>query len=101
MLGRDHELADLVHVLERAREGTAAALVLDGPAGIGKTTLLDAAWSVAGDFERVRIAGHPAEAGLGWSGLASLLVAWPSLSRASLGLLQEVVGGSRHGAVGA
>lgn len=99
MLGRDEELAALTRVLRQAREGSAAAVALNGPAGIGKTTLLDAAWSLADDFERIRIVGHESEASLGWSGLASLLVAWPALSGPPLELLQEVVGGARHGTV--
>ena len=38
------------------------------PPGIGKTTLLDAAWHAASDFDRARIAGLEAEADLAWAG---------------------------------
>jgi hypothetical protein len=38
IVGRDHELNDISAFLDRAEDGP-SALVLEGPAGIGKTTL--------------------------------------------------------------
>ena len=43
LLERDEELATLVELLERAREGEGQVVLLEGPAGIGKTRLLQAA----------------------------------------------------------
>jgi len=99
LLGRTRELAALEGLLERARSGNAGLLALTGPPGIGKTTLLDAACALAGDFERIRIAGHEPEAQLAWAGLASLLLACPGPHGPGGALLREVTGGARHGAV--
>ncbi len=44
---RDTELADIETALGAASEGRGAALVLEGPAGIGKSSLLDAARAAA------------------------------------------------------
>jgi DNA-binding CsgD family transcriptional regulator len=99
LLGRREEIAAVERVLDRAREGVAGAIAFVGPAGIGKTTLLDAAWERAAGFERVRIAGAEAEADLGWSGLASLVLAWPGLDDREAAPLREVIAGARHGAV--
>jgi predicted ATP-dependent serine protease len=43
LLERDAELAVLSDALARARDGRGAIVVVDGPAGIGKTQLLRAA----------------------------------------------------------
>jgi tetratricopeptide (TPR) repeat protein len=42
MVGRGPELADLEHALAQARSGARAVVFACGPAGIGKTTLVDA-----------------------------------------------------------
>lgn len=99
MLGRANELAALDRVLDDARAGNAGTLVLTGAPGIGKTTLLDAAWTRAGGFERVRVAGREAEASLAWSGLASLVLACRGWDETSLAALREVVDGARRSLV--
>jgi ABC-type transport system involved in cytochrome c biogenesis ATPase subunit len=43
LLERSGELARLRELTELAREGRGSAVVIEGPAGIGKTSLLDAA----------------------------------------------------------
>ena len=43
LVGRDNELKRIDVLLARARSGAGAALVIEGPAGIGKTSLLAAA----------------------------------------------------------
>ena len=48
LLGRDAELQTLVACLDRARGGSAAVAVLEGPAGIGKTRLVDEVVARAG-----------------------------------------------------
>ncbi|MET7482125.1 AAA family ATPase [Streptomyces sp. NPDC005538] len=52
LIGRDEELARLTGVLERARAGTAGAVLVAGDAGVGKTRILD------------EIAGRAATAGM-------------------------------------
>ncbi|HEX6518831.1 MAG TPA: AAA family ATPase [Streptosporangiaceae bacterium] len=47
LLERDQELARIGQCLERARAGEGSALILEGPAGIGKTVLLAAAREAA------------------------------------------------------
>ncbi|MFI9769125.1 AAA family ATPase [Streptomyces sp. NPDC052415] len=41
LIGREHELARLLGVLERARAGEARAVLVAGDAGVGKTRVLD------------------------------------------------------------
>ncbi|HEX2032273.1 MAG TPA: AAA family ATPase [Actinomycetota bacterium] len=40
LLEREHEVAAVEQVLDRVRDGTGSFLLIEGPAGIGKTTLL-------------------------------------------------------------
>src|ERR1700691_2930710 len=47
LLERDRELERIGRVLDRARQGHGGALVVEGPAGIGKTVLLAASRDVA------------------------------------------------------
>jgi DNA-binding CsgD family transcriptional regulator len=74
IVGREAELASLSAFVEET-EGGAAALVLEGEAGVGKSTL----WGAAVERARVRgltvLASRPAEAerGLGNVGLGDLL----------------------------
>lgn len=74
LVGRDRERELMLAVLEQARAGP-AALVIDGPAGIGKTTLCRAAAELAEEagFTVLATAGAPAETSLAWAGLADLL----------------------------
>jgi hypothetical protein len=70
LLGRKLERGQIDRVLELARQGRSAALVLQGEPGTGKTTLLDYAVESGRDFQVVR---GPAdccsgEGRLGWPG---------------------------------
>jgi DNA-binding CsgD family transcriptional regulator len=67
-------------VLDEARRGSSASLVLRGEAGMGKTTLLDYAVSSAADMHVVRIAGVQSESEFGFAALHRLLV--PFMDRA-------------------
>ncbi len=49
LLERERELAALTEMIESAREGTGAAALIEGEAGIGKTALLAAACARASD----------------------------------------------------
>ena len=74
MVGRGRERDMVVGLLARARSGP-AALIVDGEAGIGKTTLCRAAADVAAEagFTVLMTSGAAAEVSLAWSALSDLL----------------------------
>jgi DNA-binding CsgD family transcriptional regulator len=74
VIGRDAELAVLVEFIERLLGG-AAALVLEGEAGIGKTTLSGACVAEAEERGLLVLQARPAESetALGFSGIGDLL----------------------------
>src|SRR5919204_2020141 len=76
LLGRDVELAQLRAFLERRPRDGAAALVLEGAAGIGKTALLRAATEAAPEYAFRVLQARPSEAegALSFAALADLLV---------------------------
>jgi predicted ATPase len=63
LLERDQDLAGIAVALDGARVGTGACVLVEGPAGIGKTALLDAVASHAADagFRVLRAAGGELE----------------------------------------
>jgi hypothetical protein len=73
-LGRAGEAAALDRVLTAVRDGVSGSLVLRGPAGIGKTTLLDWVAGQADDMRVARVAGVESEMDLAFAGLHQLLV---------------------------
>ena len=74
LLDRELERGQIDRVLELARQGRSAALVLQGEPGTGKTTLLDYAVESGRDFEIVRVLGIESEAELGFAALHQLLL---------------------------
>ncbi|QEN12030.1 AAA family ATPase [Mycolicibacterium sp. ELW1] len=74
IVGRSHELQRVEEVLERARHAP-TAMILDGQAGIGKSTVWRAAIESAraAGFMVLTTTGAAAEVGLAWAGLADLL----------------------------
>ncbi|WP_428950795.1 ATP-binding protein [Streptomyces sp. cg35] len=72
LLGRTAECARIDDLVDDARAGQSTALVIRGEAGIGKTSLLSYAESVAGDLTQLRTRGIEAESGLPYVGLADL-----------------------------
>jgi DNA-binding CsgD family transcriptional regulator len=89
LIGRRTELEVLERVIGAAREGRSGVLVVRGPAGVGKTALLEAA--VAPDFRVLRAEGVEAESELAFAGLHQLLrpLTWllerlPDAQRAAL-----------------
>ena len=74
LLDRELERGQIDRVLETARQGRSAALVLQGEPGTGKTTLLDYAVESGRDFEIVRLLGIESETELGFAGLHQLLL---------------------------
>jgi DNA-binding CsgD family transcriptional regulator len=77
--GRTSELDQLGRLLDKARAGESAALVVRGEAGIGKTALLDRCTGRASDFQVARIAGVESEMELPFAALHQLCA--PMLSK--------------------
>lgn len=80
LLGRELERGRIDRVLEMARRGRSAALVLQGEPGTGKTTLLDYAVESGQDFEIVRLLGIESEAELKLASLRCISLCcrfWP------------------------
>jgi DNA-binding NarL/FixJ family response regulator len=68
LLQRDSELAALGRQLADVRAGTARVIIVDGPAGIGKSSLLAAIAEVAqaAGMRTLRASGSPLEQEAGW-----------------------------------
>ncbi|MBO2446404.1 AAA family ATPase [Actinomadura barringtoniae] len=73
LYGRDAERSAISALLNGARDGQSGVLVLRGEPGIGKSSLLDAAVSEAGEMRVIRGAGYEAESELPFAGLHLLL----------------------------
>jgi DNA-binding CsgD family transcriptional regulator len=75
LLGRQHELAHVEALLTGAKDGTSAALLLHGEAGIGKSALLRAALERAQElgFTVLRARGYESESDIPFAGLLELL----------------------------
>ena len=75
--GRDEVVEELLALVRRAVDGHGVARTLVGPAGIGKTSVLDEVIRRAGadspTIRIVRIRGLEAEVEMAWSGLGGLL----------------------------
>ena len=77
LLNHDRELERIAGCLERARQGHGGALVLEGPAGIGKTVLLAAGRDAARaeGFRVLRARGAELERGFAFGlGLTRLVM---------------------------
>ena len=72
LLGRDRELAVLERLLDTARSGHGAIIVVHGDPGVGKTALLELAVEVGEDFRVVRTAGVEGEMELDYAALQRL-----------------------------
>ncbi|GAA4213080.1 helix-turn-helix transcriptional regulator [Actinocatenispora rupis] len=78
LYGRGAELARIARLVDGARHGRAGALVVRGPAGVGKSALLDHAGRLAADdpdtpARVLRITGIESEAALPYAALHALL----------------------------
>jgi AAA ATPase domain len=73
LVGRDKELGRVQDLLGAARGGLTGTLVVEGEAGIGKTTLLAAAEELADGFTCLWARGVESEAALGHAALLELL----------------------------
>ena len=72
LLGRQRELAVLERLLETARGGHGAIIVVHGDPGVGKTALLELAIEVGEGFRVVRTAGVEGEMELDYAALQQL-----------------------------
>ena len=72
LLGRQRERAVLERLLDTARDGHGAVLVLHGDPGVGKTALLEYAVEAGQDFRVVRTAGVQGEMKLDYAALQQL-----------------------------
>jgi DNA-binding CsgD family transcriptional regulator len=72
MIGRDAERSALDAVLDDARSGRSAALILRGDPGVGKTTLLTYAAERASDMRLIDALCVESEAGFAFAGLHQL-----------------------------
>ena len=100
LLGREEERAALERTFRAASDGLSGVLVLRGPAGIGKTSLLREAVDAADGLRVARLTGHEAETGLGFAGLQRLLAPFragidnlPAPQRDALGTALGLVAG--------
>ena len=73
LFGRDFELARIDEALRLAREGKSLVLLVRGPAGIGKSALLDHARDGAAGMTVLGARGVEAESELPFAGLTELL----------------------------
>ncbi len=73
IFGRIEACRRLEVLVAQARAGVGGSLVLSGPAGIGKTTLLHFAAEIATDCQVLRATGSPTETGLPYAALSQLL----------------------------
>ena len=72
LLGRQRERAVLERLLDTARDGHGAVLVVHGDPGVGKTALLEYAVEVGQDFRVVRTSGAEGEMELDYAALQQL-----------------------------
>ena len=73
LIDRLAERARIGRLLDAARSGHSAVLVLSGAPGVGKTALLDYAVESAADLRVARVAGVEPEAELTFAALQQLL----------------------------
>jgi DNA-binding CsgD family transcriptional regulator len=103
LVGRATERAAIKRLLRAAEAGRSGALVLAGPAGIGKSALVRDAIDAAPGFRVLRVAGVESEMAFGYAGLHQLvnpILDWtrelPEPQRAAL---DAALGRRRHGAI--
>jgi hypothetical protein len=94
LLDRELERGRIDRVLELARQGRSAALVLQGEPGTGKSTLLDYAIESGRDFEVVRLLGIESETELGFAALHQLLLPFLAGLRSLPAPQRDALGGA-------
>ncbi len=74
LVGREKELAAVAALLEQARAGQGAAVIVHGEPGIGKSVLLDSLASEAAGVRVLRATSVPQESEFGYATLHQLLL---------------------------
>ena len=74
LVGRATERVTVDAILADAKRGQGGSLVLTGPAGIGKSALVQYATDVASEFRVVRIAGVESEMAFGYAGVHQVVL---------------------------
>ena len=94
LLERERELAEIDDFLARALSGAGALILIEGPAGIGKTRLLGAAAERAQSMGLRVLSAHggPLERDLPWAGVRSLFA--PTVERAEVKKRRELMSGA-------
>ncbi|HEY6746506.1 MAG TPA: LuxR family transcriptional regulator [Mycobacteriales bacterium] len=96
LIGRSGQTARIAAAMAQAAAGRAAALLLVGAPGMGKTALLEWARGRATGFQVVAVTGARPDRTLGWAGLLQVLRALPAelrrLPPGQAGLLRQVCG---------
>lgn len=73
MHGRAAERERLAQLVRGAEQGRSFAVLVEGPAGIGKSLLIDAVLADAGELQILRAAGYESERDIPYGGLSALL----------------------------
>lgn len=73
LLGREPERTDIARLLESARRSRSGVLVLRGEAGVGKSALLDFAFSSAAGLRILQVVAVEPESDLAYAALHQLL----------------------------
>ena len=87
MLEREHELARIEELLDAARDGTGGLLLIAGPAGIGKTSLLGQCGSAAIGRGMVVLRARGDEVAMESSFAVARELLWPEAERDRAGAL--------------
>ena len=100
LVGRVDDRARVDALLHDAATGSSGVLVVTGPPGIGKSTLLDDAVGRAGGFRLARVSGVESEIGFGYAGVHQLVGPFldhiDKLARPQRDALDAALGRVRH-----
>ena len=103
VVGRATERATIDDLLAAASRAESGALVLAGPPGIGKSTMVQYAIDAAPGFRVLRISGVESEMALGYAGVHQLVLpildGLPRLPVPQRVALEAVLGRTQHGAI--
>jgi DNA-binding CsgD family transcriptional regulator len=100
LIGRAAERATIDALVRDARSGVSGAVLIHGPAGIGKSALVQYALVTASDFTVARTAGVESEMGFSYAGISQavvpLLPGIGALSRDQRAVVEGVLGRANH-----
>lgn len=100
LVGREAERAAIDRLVDDARQSNGGALVIRGPAGIGKSALCEYGATRAGDLAVSRVNGLESEIALGFAGLHQLVAPFidlvAELPPPQRGALESVFGLAEH-----